>query len=73
MKAIILAAGRGSRMGQLTNDKPKCLLMINGKTLIELQITAITNAGIKDIAIVTGYKAEMLKSYGNLKQEFCLT
>ncbi len=64
MKAIILAAGRGSRMGHLTDEQPKCLTKVAGKPLIEHQITALTEARIKDIALVTGYKAEILSPYG---------
>ena len=64
MRGIILAAGRGSRMGNLTDDQPKCLTVIKGKPLIEHQIDALALAGIKDIAIVTGYKSEMLTKYG---------
>lgn len=64
MKAIILAAGRGSRMGSLTEEKPKCLVEVYGKPLIEHQIDALREAGIKDIAIVTGYKSELLNGYG---------
>lgn len=63
MKAIILAAGRGSRMKALTNNKPKCLINFKGKPLIEWQISALREAGINEIAIVTGYKKEMLKCY----------
>ena len=64
MKGIILAAGRGSRMGQKTDSKPKCLVEINGKTLIKHQLKAFKDAGISHIAIVTGYKREMLNKYG---------
>lgn len=64
MKAIILAAGRGSRMGSLTEEKPKCLTVVKEKPLVEHQISALNEAGIKEIAIVTGYKAECLKKYG---------
>lgn len=64
MRAIILAAGRGSRMGSLTDDQPKCLTVIKSKPLIEHQIDALMMAGIEDIAIVTGYKSEMLTKYG---------
>ena len=64
MKAIILAAGRGSRMGAFTDEKPKCLLEAYGKPLIEHQIEALTKAGIKKIALVTGYKSELLNCYG---------
>ena len=64
MKAIILVAGRGSRMGTLTDEKPKCLLEVYGKPLIEHQIEALEKAGIKEIALVTGYKSELLNNYG---------
>lgn len=63
MKAIILAAGRGSRMKNMTDERPKCLVELNGKTLLERQLTALRAAGIKDIGIVTGYKREMLQKY----------
>lgn len=62
MKAIILAAGRGSRMKRLTDDLPKCLVTLRGQPLLDLQIKALKEAGITDIAIVTGYKREMLSS-----------
>jgi len=64
MKAIILAAGRGSRMKNMTDDRPKCLVELNGKTLLERQLEALRAAGITDIGIVTGYKREMLQKYG---------
>jgi choline kinase len=62
MMAIILAAGRGSRMQGLTDDRPKCLVEINGKSLLQMQLEAIRNAGISQIALVTGYRRKMLKS-----------
>ena len=62
MKAIILAAGRGSRMKKLTNDKPKCLVKLHGKPLLEWQLESMRKSGISEIAIVTGYKHEMLSS-----------
>lgn len=64
MKAIILAAGRGSRMLHLTNDHPKCLVNFRGKTLLDWQLDALRDAGISDIAIVTGYKRELLLNRG---------
>ena len=64
MKAIILAAGRGSRMKHLTDERPKCLIEFNGKPLLEWQLEAIRKAGIDEIGIVTGYKREMLTEYG---------
>jgi L-glutamine-phosphate cytidylyltransferase len=64
MKAIILAAGRGSRMGKLTDDQPKCLVEISGKNLLDRQIESITRAGITSIAVVTGYKKELINLTG---------
>jgi L-glutamine-phosphate cytidylyltransferase len=64
MKAIILAAGRGSRMKNLTDERPKCLVELRGKTLLEWQLKALREAGINEIAIVTGYKRELLSNRG---------
>lgn len=64
MKAILLAAGRGSRMRQLTDARPKCLVELYGRPLLEWQLEALRLAGISDIAIVTGYRRESLARYG---------
>ena len=64
MKAIIIAAGMGTRLAPLTDDKPKCMLEIEGKPLIEHQLCALREAGIKDIAIVKGYKKENIRFSG---------
>tara|TARA_B100000963_G_scaffold357105_2_gene378571 strand:+ start:377 stop:1096 length:720 start_codon:yes stop_codon:yes gene_type:complete len=64
MKALILAAGRGSRMKNLTDEMPKCLIKLKGKTLLEYQLEAIRKAKVKEIGIVTGYKKEKLKNFG---------
>jgi choline kinase len=64
MKAIILAAGRGSRMKSLTDDRPKCLVELHGRTLLAWQMQALRGAGISEIAIVTGYKRELLAHHG---------
>ena len=60
MKAIILAAGRGSRMKNLTERNPKCLVELHGKSLLDRQLDALNMANIEDISIVTGYRREML-------------
>ncbi len=62
MKAVILAAGRGTRMGELTLDRPKCLLPIRNRCTIDYAIENLVNAGIAkyNIAIVVGFKKEMI-------------
>lgn len=64
MKAILLAAGRGSRMKRLTDERPKCLVNLRGKPLLEWQLAALRKAGVGEIAIVTGYKRELLANRG---------
>lgn len=63
MKAIILAAGRGSRLKGFTEDKPKCLNTVANRPLLNYQLSAFNEAGIKDIVLVTGYKNEMLEEF----------
>jgi len=60
MRAIILAAGRGSRLHHYTANCPKCLTELGGETLIDRQLKVLRACGVKDITIVTGYCAEML-------------
>ena len=55
MNAIILAAGEGKRLRPLTEDKPKCMIDLFGKPLIQRQIETFQACGINDISIVTGY------------------
>jgi choline kinase len=64
MRAIILAAGRGSRMGRLTAEIPKCLVELGGKPLLEWQTGALRAAGIDRIAIVTGWQPDQLSNKG---------
>ena len=61
MKAIIIAAGVGSRLGDLTKNLPKPLLDVNGKSILEHQIELFHKFGIKDIVIVTGHKKEKFR------------
>jgi choline kinase len=60
MRAVILAAGRGSRMGRLGGDRPKCLVELAGKPLIQRQIAALGRGGVDEIGVVRGYRAEMI-------------
>ena len=64
MKMIILAAGRGSRMQNLTAEKPKCLVPLVGKALLDWQVSAARSIGIEDIYIVRGYLREKLTMQG---------
>jgi len=59
-RAVILAAGRGSRMGHLGDGRPKCLVELEGKPLIERQIAALRRGGVDEIGVVRGYRAEMI-------------
>ena len=61
MKAIILAAGRGSRMGNLTTKLPKCMTVLFNKKLIEWQFLSLTHTSISEIGIVTGYLKNTFK------------
>ena len=63
MKAIILAAGRGTRMKTFTEPKPKCLLNVNDKPILAYQLQALLENKIKDIVLVIGYKGDMIKQY----------
>lgn len=62
MNAIILAAGKGERLRPLTENKPKCLVSLFGKTLLEWQIETFHNQGIDDITVVTGYQSDLIKN-----------
>jgi choline kinase len=63
-RAVILAAGRGSRMGALGDDRPKCLVELAGRALIDHQLAALRRGGANEIGIVRGYRAEMLNYPG---------
>ncbi len=60
MRAVILAAGRGSRVGHLGEGRPKCLIELEGRPLIDRQITALRRGGVNEIGVVRGYRAEMI-------------
>ncbi len=61
MQAIILAAGMGRRLGELTNDNTKCMLQVNGVRLIHRILDSIYETGIRRVVLVVGYKAENVK------------
>lgn len=64
MRAVILAAGRGSRIRHLGDDRPKCLVELEGKPLLERQIAALRRGGVDEIGVVRGYRAEMINFPG---------
>jgi len=68
MNALILAAGQGLRLRSITSGKPKCLIEIQGKSIIERQIEMFYNIGVKRIFIVVGYKKEAI--INNLSKKF---
>jgi L-glutamine-phosphate cytidylyltransferase len=63
-RALILAAGQGTRLRPLTDDSPKCLVHFNGESLLERQARTLKAAGIQDIQVATGYKAENISKLG---------
>lgn len=65
MKAIILAAGMGSRLKALTKNNPKCMVKVNGETLIERVLSQLDKCNLEEIILVLGYKKDVLKEYIN--------
>ena len=63
-RVLILAAGQGARLRPLTNDKPKCLVPLLGKSLLERQVNTIKQCGIDDIHIATGYRSDQIEALG---------
>ena len=61
MRAIILAAGKGSRLNGITEETPKCLVKVGGVTLIERQIAVLQDAGIDDITVVVGCQEDRVR------------
>jgi choline kinase len=57
MRAVVLAAGRGTRLRDVTGDRPKCLARLGDRTLLERQIRSLRDCGVERIAVVAGYRA----------------
>ena len=55
MKAIILSAGQGSRLGHLVDERPKCLIDFNGRTLLDRQLDTLESNGVQEAVVVTGF------------------
>lgn len=63
MKALILAAGRATRLHPLTADTPKCLLDVGGRSLLEYQLDALAGSGVAEVLIVTGHRADAIHRF----------
>ena len=69
MTGVILAAGMAKRLRPLTNDRPKCLLTIGGRTLLQRTIEALQSVGITELVVVTGYRGEMIREWINTHRQ----
>jgi len=63
VKAVILAAGKGTRMRELTNELPKPMLRVQGKPILEHIVAGVIAAGIREIFIVTGWRADVIENH----------
>jgi L-glutamine-phosphate cytidylyltransferase len=64
IRALILAAGQGTRLRPLTDDRPKCLVNLLGKSLLERQINTLQQAGVSNIHVATGYRSDQIEALG---------
>ncbi|WP_344696858.1 phosphocholine cytidylyltransferase family protein [Sphingomonas rosea] len=60
-QAIILSAGQGSRLGRLTQDRPKCLIEFGGRTLLDRQLDTLAACGVDAVVVVTGFRADRIE------------
>jgi choline kinase len=60
MKAVILSAGQGSRLGHLVDDRPKCLIDFNGRSLLDRQLDTLAASGVEEAIVVTGFHDELV-------------
>lgn len=65
MKALVLAAGRGKRLGEALGNRNKCVCMVNGKPVIEYSLDCASRTDVNEIVLVVGYRAEeIINAYG---------
>lgn len=69
-RAVILAAGNGKRMGRLTVDRPKTMLDVDGRALIDRELDALAACGVFDVTIVVGYQHERLRQHLGTRVRF---
>ena len=70
MKAMVLAAGLGTRLRPLTDDRPKALIEIEGRTLLEITLTRLRAFGVREVIVNVHHFAEMVVDYLAAKQNF---
>jgi len=63
MKAVILAAGKGTRMGDLTQEIPKPMLRVEGRPILEHILAGLLAADIRDVCLITGWRADVIESH----------
>jgi len=63
MKAVILAAGKGTRMKDLTNEVPKPMLRVQGRPILEHILEGLLTTGIREVCLITGWKAEVIEDH----------
>lgn len=63
MIGVILAAGMAKRLRPLTDERPKCLLTVGQRTLLQRTVEGIIAAGISELVVVTGYRAQMIRDF----------
>jgi choline kinase len=70
MQALILAAGRGSRLGKITDTTPKCLLLVGRRPIVTHQLEALAEAGVAPVAMVVGYCADEIREIVGIRAEY---
>ena len=63
MIGVILAAGMAKRLRPLTDERPKCLLTVGQRTLLQRTVDGILTAGITELVVVTGYRSQMIRDF----------
>src|ERR1700688_314999 len=72
MRAMVLAAGLGTRLRPLTNDRPKALVEVGGRTLLEITLTRLRDFGVREVIINVHHFADMVEAYLKAKGNFGL-
>src|ERR1043165_2287841 len=72
-KAVLLAAGKGTRMRELTNDLPKPMIAVRGKPILRHIVDGLKAAGVTHFLIIVGYRAEVVQNYFGDGSQFGIT